>query len=813
MTKIASDAMIIQLAVDMAGDGEVQERLARLNEFIGTINTKAKAAAESVDMERMSVEGKYNPDIQRDYEIEKAIQLTNKLNLSLQTQDAILAEIEQKHRKANESLTQQYSPGNMPGDDMITAFRKNQQDIITSEEELLAARRKAAKVTEQLENDQLTSRQRMFKKLQDVHQQLMNGEIDNKGARLRADAIKREYADDAKRLVDKIRTDQERVNATRKSAEDEKALWAARLQALDDTLEEEKRLEAAAAQDSLIEANQRRARAAIDATTAADNEQNAARQRATNLLYSLEDATQRYTRVTDELRAHLDAGDITNEQYEMGLANIERRQRAMAGGANNVAYAIGNTVTGLEDFVTVLSITGFGMDGFAAATRAASNNVGQAVRSLGTATSAIAAPLVSIGMVLAGSAIPYLYSWVTGAEDAEEATRKWEESLKSLERTSRLVTDANALQLDRGIAEREINKMEDPEAILDRMKGNVDKIAALMNEINGLEKVNKDKAINIFDSIISTEAMEDFNKVVDELPKYFGDQAGNIETMWREEMDTIRSKFISDATDMGAEAAKANLEERMKVLQGEMQTMYESLTSAQQVALDLKVGSLMGFNDFLNSMPDLLNDAAIIDQIQATTEKINELNKEDTVEAVKKRQELESYKLELEQLQNQRARALEAEAVKAAEIQAQAQHLDQQNMENELEKLKIQQHRNSLLGDENEAERKLFDLAIKRKELMESGVAAPDVLAGLFNSELEAIASELEKQIAKAEEVAEEVTYSTAAMTEPQAYTSANRQIVSAMDERDTKLQEQIDLLKAIRDHLSGAATLQVEIM
>lgn len=808
MTKIASDAMIIQLAMDMAGEGEVQERLERLNEFIGTINAKSKAAADSVEMERMSVEGKYNPDIQRDYEIEKAIQLTNKLNLSLEAQDAILAEIEEKHRRANQLLTQQYSPANTPGDDMVAAFRSNQAEIAKSEEELLAARERAAKITEKLQEEQLTSRERMFKKLADINRQLVGGEIDLTGARLRSDAAKQEYADDAKRLVDKIRNDQNKVNAARKSVEDEKALWAARLQALDDSLEEEKRIKAQADQDAIVEANQRRARAAIDATTAADNAQNAARQRALSILYSLEDATERYARVTDELRAHLDAGDITNEQYEMGLANIERRQRSMAGGANHMAYAIGNTVTGLEDFVTVLSITGFGMEGFSAATRAASNNVGQAVRSIGTASAAIAAPLVSIGMVLAGAVIPQIYNYITGVEDAEKATRKFEESLKSAIRTARLLSDANALSMERDVTKRDIAKMDDPEAIMDRMKGTVDKIAALMNDMEGTKAELKSKAGSIFDSIISTESMKDFDTVANELPKYFGDKAADMEADWRNRMVGMRKQFIDDAVVLGAEGARTNLENNMKALQGDMQAAYEQLSGPQLLAFEAET-TIGGFNNVLNMFPDLLNDAAIIDEIQAVTEELNSLNKEDTLEYVEKRKQLESYKLELEQLQDQRAKALEAEAIKAAEIQAQAQHIDQQNMEMELEKLRIQQHKNSLLGDENEAERKLFDLALKRKELMESGIAAPDVLEGLFNSELEAMAVELEKQIAKAEEV----KYSATTMTEPQAYTSANRQIVDAMGERDTKQQEQIDLLRAIRDHLSGAATLQVEVI
>ena len=722
--------------------------------------------------------------------------------------NACQAEIEEKHRRSNQLLTQQYSPGNMPGDDMVAAFRKNQQDIVTAEEEALAARKKAAKVTEQLENDQLTSRERMFKKLAEINRQLIGGEIDREGARLRSDAAKREYADDAKRLVDKIRADQERVNATRKSSEDERALWAARLQALEDSLEEEKRLQDAADQDAVVEANQRRARAAIDATTAADNAQNAARQRAINLLYSLEDATQRYARVTDELRAHLDVGDITNEQYEMGLANIERRQRAMAGGANHMAYAIGNTVTGLEDFVTVLSITGFGMEGFSAATRAASNNVGQAVRSLGTAASAIAAPLVSIGMVLAGAAIPHIYRYVAGVEDAEAATRRWS---REMEVAIRLAGELGRLEIRKLNFENEvtdIRKMDDSQALHDRYNDLAEKEKLLLAEIRKGLLESEAAAAKLFERLVPTETVQDFNDYVDGIGEEFG---ADVEAAFRQRFKDMQHEFISNAVEQDAETARKVLLDRMRAMQADMETMRPG-SSGPLASMTgfLAMGQDTGFaNDFANVFPELINDATVIDQIEELENKIEELSREDSEAARIKKEELIETRDLLKEIHDQYLKALDIEATKAAEIQAQAQHIDQQSMEMELEKLKIQQHKNSLLGAENEAERRLFDLALRRREIMESGIAAPDVLEGLFNSELEAMAAELEKQIAKAEEV----IFSAAAMTEPQAYTSANRQIVEAMGGTDDKLQEQVDLLKAIRDHLSGAATLQVEVI
>jgi hypothetical protein len=459
MTKIASDAMVIQLAIDMAGDGEVKDRLARLNDFVSSIN--AKTSVDMLRHERMSIEGKYDPDIQRDMEIEKAIKLTDRLNLSAETQLNLLNEITEAHKRAVAAQHEQFSRFNMPGDDMVATYRKNQEDQLAAEQQLLTARQRAAKETERLQEEELSNYQRYVAAVRAAKTLRDKDIIDDNGFNLRVKAARAEYEAVQKAEADKAEAIQKRLDAEKQAAAEEKALLAARLTALDNALEEERRIQAENDHNAIIEANQRRARASIEATDAADRESNATRQRAVNLLYSLEDATQRYARVSDELRAHLDAGDITNEQYAQGLANIERRQRAMAGGANNVAYAIGNTVTGLEDFVTVLSITGFGMEGFSAATRSASNNVAQAVRSLGTETAAIAAPLISIGMVLAGSAIPYIYKYITATEDAEAATRRW---AREIETAVRLAGEMGRLEIrkinfDAEVAD--IRKMDD----------------------------------------------------------------------------------------------------------------------------------------------------------------------------------------------------------------------------------------------------------------------------------------------------------------------------------------------------------------
>jgi len=839
MTKVTNDALVVQLAMDMVGDQDVFNRIAGMNNFLDSINqkTKAAAASDSLRDERMSIEGRYNPDIQRDLEIEKAVELTKRLNLSLEAQDAILGEILEKHRRMSGDPNQ-YIAGDAPNETMVAAYKANLSSIAADEEKLLEARKRAAKETERLADAELSHSKRASNEMARIRELRADGIIDQKGFLLRARAAKKEY-DDAIAAETKI------ANAKKEAADkqlaQDKADIAKRTAAFHKEYQDRVAARKAmieASRDEAIEATQRRARAAIEATTEADKEANAARQRAVNILHSLEDATQRYTRTSDELRTHLAAGDITNEEYTAGLENIERRQRSMAGGANNVAYAIGNTVTGLEDFVTVLSITGFGMEGFSAATRSASNNVGQAVRSLGTAASAIYAPLVSIGMVLAGSTIPYLYKYVTGTEDAEESTRKFEEALKSLQRTANYNTEVKLNQLDAELRAKDILGLTDVEDIDAKILDSENKIKRLnLEAAKMIENLEAEAGKKILGNIAGGIS-QDFNLIVDALGSELQSLDGSgveVEKKLREEWGAATTRFFENVTTLSAAEARTIFERDIADLQNDIQSAVDSLPSSSRTkVLDAANGYM---NSFIN-LYGMFNDAEVIDQIQAAEKELLSLSKEDSLDVLEKRRDIEAEIADLKLLQIQRTEAeakvslkekeeaeeniekarlarmeeelkLRDELEAAARAQAEAMHLDQQAMESELEKLKIQQHRNSLLGEENEAERKLLDLALKRKEIMESGLAAPDILEGLMNSELEAIAADLEEKIAKAEEL----TYAAAAMTEPQAYTSANRQMMEAMKKDDPKQQEMIDLLKAIKDHLSGAATLQVEVI
>jgi hypothetical protein len=186
---------------------------------------------------------------------------------------------------------------------------------------------------------------------------------------------------------------------------------------------------------------------------------------------------------------------------------------------------------------------------------------------------------------------------------------------------------------------------------------------------------------------------------------------------------------------------------------------------------------------------------------------LDELNNSEREAHVERKAELEEQIKLLEGLQAQREAVAEAEA----EARAESAHLDRQAMDEQLEMMKIQSQRNRLLGEENEAERRILDLAIRRREIMESGVAAPDVLEGMFDAELKALQLELENKL---DNSGADIKAQTGMSSQAEAYLKANEMALEArFKEPNTAEKEMVELLKAIKDHLSGAKLMNVELI
>jgi hypothetical protein len=806
-SNIVSDAMRMALVLDIEGEEETLAKLQRLNAFSDAINAKAAKAADDIVMRRMEVEGKYDPDIQRDLEIERAIKLTKELNISLKTQDAILADIQAKYEKATASIPQ-YS-GELPGDKMTAEFRKNQKQ---QEVDFLAQKQRVAKEVERIEEESLSHRERLLRRYEEIRKLGTSGVATRDQVMTLAKAARAEYdmavANEAKILKAKQDAADKEVKIAQDAAK--RRQDAANKETAAINLEMGKRRQAEI--DAAIDATQARARAAIEATAAADREANIVRQQAISLMRSYETVVERAAADIAFFNNALEDGTITAHEHARAIESIEARQRSMAGGAGRLGFMVGNLTTGLEDFVTVMSVTGFGMDSFSAATRSASNNIGQAVRGLNTAGAAMLAPIISIGAVLVGAAIPAIYQWVTGVEDATEATKKWN---KELERRIKLATMLNEVSIKELESQQEssnIQDMKDPDAIKINMEGVVNEIAKIQAELIKTQKVSEATAIKIYDTMVPQEALTDFNALIKGIQEGYSsvgapaDMLAGFEDNMRKKMDEARSQFIQDAQDMGAERARVEFERKMREIQEDMQAVFYDLPAAARASAGNTADAY--WNDFLNVWGSSINDAAIIDRIQDLSEELETLTLADAEGNRERIKEVESLMAKLEEMNERRLEAIEEIRQAEGEAREQSMHLARQQMDDELEALRIQSSRNRLLGEENEAERKIFDLAMRRKEIMESGLSSPADLEGMFNSELEAIAAEYEEKLARMQDV----TAQHDSMNQTSAYTQANRIAIEAESKDNTAEKEMIELLKAIKDHLAGKNMLSVEV-
>lgn len=800
-SNITTDALRMALILDIEGGEEALAKLQRVSNLADAVNAKTKRQQDELNLQRMEVEGKYDAEAQRNYEIEKAIKLTDRLNLSLKTQDAILEEIEAKYQKAIAPPVTKEGPQQ---DAHVLSFLAAQEK---ADREFLAHKQRIAKEIERIEEESLTRSQRYVKQLTQLQADRDKGLTDQSGFLIRARALKESYDEE---IAAEQRLAQAKAEAVAKQAAADAAKLARRKQSADEearAINVEIARRNQADRDSIVDANQRRARATIEAEAAALAENNRVRQEAISLMRGYETAAQRAEADTLRLNAALASGTITAAEHAQAIDNIATRQRMMAGGAGNLGYMVGNLATGMEDFVTVLSITGFGMDGFAAATRSASNNVGQAVRGLGTAAAAIAAPLVSIGVVLGGFAIAGIYKWIMGTEDAAKATKKFADEIERLGLlASKINREALAdLQLDFKLEDvGDIKTQDELDRKIKETERQIEIIKEKKEELNAIMKGQSEAA---FDKMVPVNSEADLRVAAEAFDKIMQGN-GAIENHYLDQLKEIKKIFINESRDIGGEEARKHLEANMRRVTEELTEGFDDLSASEKREFRRLIYQTTGdFNDMMNIFsPQFLNDSAVVDMIQSMEGELAELNDEQRKEHSERVRELEEQIALLKELQDQR----EAVAEAVAEAQAQAAHLDRQAMDDQLEMMRIQSKRNTLLGEENEAERRILDLALRRKEIMESGVAAPDVLEGMVNAELLALQADLEKQIAKADEVKAQ----TGVAGQAEAYAQANKMALEAAGKpENTEQKEIVQLLKAIKDHLSGAKLMNVEVM
>jgi hypothetical protein len=195
----------------------------------------------------------------------------------------------------------------------------------------------------------------------------------------------------------------------------------------------------------------------------------------------------------------------------------KKNMEALNKGSNRMSFAIGQAMTGVEDFVTVVGTTGLG-----GGLRAASNNFAQAGR---IAIGEFAGPLIGIGSIILAVALPALIKWVKGAKDAKEVAREAAVAVKELDRAMSMREAAENRGFDATISARSISRMEDPVAIKDQLETIKDEQQKVDAEIQrSQDDINKRSGL-LMQQIFTEKVDADLQGIVDYYRKNFGIEA------------------------------------------------------------------------------------------------------------------------------------------------------------------------------------------------------------------------------------------------------------------------------------------------
>jgi hypothetical protein len=283
-SNIATDALRMQLALEVVGGAEALAQLQGLDAQATRINAKALKFQEDIALQRMEVEGKYDPEIQRNLEIEKAIKLTDRLNLSLKTQDAILADIQDKYERATAG-----PPPQLQGPEFNESARRVVKLADDAAKEKLAIEQRYAREVERIRQEEMTNYERFITKVRALRKDLDSKNVSKDDALIIYGKYKAEYqaAQEHDKNMLKLKQDAAAKEAAIDAARLAKRAQNARVDRMAINLEISQRRQAA--QDSVVEANQRRAQAFYARQAELDKEANAARQQAINYILGLTD--------------------------------------------------------------------------------------------------------------------------------------------------------------------------------------------------------------------------------------------------------------------------------------------------------------------------------------------------------------------------------------------------------------------------------------------------------------------------------------------------------------------------------------------
>jgi hypothetical protein len=523
---------------------------------------------------------------------------------------------------------------------------------------------------------------------------------------------------------------------------------------------------------------------------------------------------------------------ITTQQHGVSVAEATRRMNAMRGGAGNMGYAIGELARGAEDFITVMSITGFKAESVGMAMRGAGNNISQAAN-------LIAGPLtgaaIGVAAILGGQLVSSLMR-------SNEETSNWNKALKETTERLEAIAKFRTSELETSFAVQDVSK-DDAFKNYEGIRDGVREMKILKSQINEGEE-----SMRAFNGEMLNLALG--NGAAQELENVFRDFGklgfGELEVKFRNQFKNISDDMAEQINKgIAPEAAFETFKERMRLLNNEMRGELLSIkevpgqefsaplfndpanVQAQIDALEQVAELDEEGKSRLKELIELRQNLAAIEAIQAER-KLQQEAKEsalsiNTLEALYEKLALAhatneaeeqalTRKFRLNELQKEYGalgafgldlanKQLAAE-IELEEALKQKNSLKEQETENEnklksLKKDLMDVDELRMLERMTAEERKAYEWAKKRAEIMITGAASPGELEKIFAQQANFRMAEIDLEFKKSAPA-----YQTAGSSLAQTQASMNSEILRGMGQ--TKDKDMISELKAIREALTN---------
>jgi len=302
------------------------------------------------------------------------------------------------------------------------------------------------------------------------------------------------------------------------------------------------------------------------------------------------------------LNAMLAAGTISAQQHGVAVTEATRRMNSMRGGAGNMGFAMGELARGAEDFITVMSITGFNIESVGMAMRGAGNNISQAANLMaGPMTGAV----IGVAAILGGQLVSSFFKAGKAANNYSDA----------IERAIRVTSDFYNKQLEAvDLADRlkAVNNEQDPVANRATIKENIDELKKL--EIEHAKAMNalNQNASTLQELLVPVDLSDKYDKLY---AKFYADQP-ELVASFRQRFGDINKQFV--------EAAKGSPEDALKAYRVQMKKLNEEIRSGIDMVDPTDVGSDWFLGRDVGGME--VWDAEIVNNAEAYLESTSELN-------------------------------------------------------------------------------------------------------------------------------------------------------------------------------------------